>query len=126
MNARFAPRLLALIGLFALAASAAAPNFVGTWIGKTEVPDQGTDELTLVVVKTATGFEGTFKDAMGIISPETKITNVKVDDATLIFNFAITDGTVLTGLIKVDGDKMTGQWEQPEGSGAPWTFERKK
>jgi hypothetical protein len=126
MKTRPALWAFALAGLLALAASAAAPDFVGTWIGKTDVPDQGTDELTLVIVKTATGFEGTFKDAMGMIAPETKVANAKVDGATMTFNFALTDGTTLVGLVKIDGDKMTGQWDHPDGESAPWTFERKK
>jgi RNase P/RNase MRP subunit p29 len=126
MKVRRALPLFALIGLFALAASAAAPNFVGTWIGKTEVPDQGTDDLTLVIVKTSTGFEGTVQDTMGIIAPETKITNAKVDGAAMTFNFALSDGTTLVGILKIDGDKISGQWDHPEGDSAPWTFARKK
>jgi hypothetical protein len=46
--------------------------------------------------------------------------------AALAFNFALADGTTLVGLAKIDGDKMAGQWDHPEGSSAPWTFERKK
>jgi hypothetical protein len=118
--------LVLLAALAGLLAYAAAPDITGTWIGKTEVPNAGLDDLTLVIKKTPTGFSGTFSDTLGQLNKDTEIKDVKLEGNLVTFNFPIIDGTVLQGTLKIDGDKMSGAWSHPEGSGADWTFERKK
>ena len=43
----------------------AAENPVGTWVGITEVPDQGADEVTLTIAKSDGGYTGTMTDSLG-------------------------------------------------------------
>ena len=64
-NASIGTVFVLLAALAGLLAYAAAPDITGTWIGKTEVPNAGVDELTLVIKKTATGFTGTLSHAAG-------------------------------------------------------------
>ena len=125
-NASLGKIFVLLAALAGLLAYAAAPDIAGTWIGKTEVPNAGVDELTLVIKKTATGFAGTFSDTLGQLNKDSEITAVKLEGDELSFNFPLADGTLMTAKVKVDGDQMTGTWGHPEGSVGSMTFERKK
>jgi aminopeptidase N len=125
-KANFGTALVLLAALAGLLAYAAAPDITGTWIGKTEVPNVGVDELTLVIKKTETGFRGAFSDTLAQVNKDAEITAVKLEGDELTFGFALVDGTAMTARLKVEADKMTGQWEHPEGSGGAMTFERKK
>jgi hypothetical protein len=118
--------LLAALIVVCLAALAAPLAIEGTWLGKTEVPDRGPDELTLVLTKTETGYAGKFTDSLGVMPPENEISAVKLEGDDLTFNFSIGDGTVLAARFKVEGEKMTGVWVHPEGESATMTLERKK
>jgi hypothetical protein len=40
----------------------AAENPVGTWVGTTEVPDQGADAITLTITKGDGGYAGTMTE----------------------------------------------------------------
>ncbi len=74
--------LVALAVVMLIAASAAAQKpaasapVVGTWFGPTEVPDQGTDQITLTISKTDTGIAGTISDSLGVIAGTTEIKDV--------------------------------------------------
>jgi hypothetical protein len=125
-NASLGTIFILLAALAGLIAYAAAPDITGTWIGKTEVPNAGIDELTLVIKKTPTGFTGTFGDTLGQVNKDSEITAVKLEGDDLSFNFPLADGTLMIAKLKVDGDKLSGTWEHPEGSGGSMTFERKK
>jgi len=98
----------------------------GTWIGKTVVPNQGMDELTMAIKKLDNGYAGTVVDTLGLIAPETAISNIKLKDDALTCTFPLIDGTIITCRMKIAGDKITGGWEHPEGSSAPLEFDRKK
>ena len=115
--------LAALAGLLAYAA---AQDITGTWIGKTDVPNAGLDELTLVIKKTPTGFTGTFSDTLAQVDKDAAITAVKLEGDDLSFNFALADGTAMIAKLKVDGDKLAGTWGHPQGDAGTMTFERKK
>ena len=41
----------------------------GTWIGTTEVPEQGTDQVTMVLKKAENGYTGTIADSLAMIAP---------------------------------------------------------
>jgi hypothetical protein len=125
-NANIGTLFVLLAAMASLFAYAAAPDITGTWIGKTEVPNAGVDEITLVIKKTATGFTGTFSDALGQVNKDSEITSVKLEGDELSFNFPLADGTPMIAKLKVDGDKMAGTWEHPEGSSGIMTLERKK
>ena len=125
--------IVALLAAFVILAVLAFPlpqavktDFSGTWLGKTEVPDAGIDELTLVLKKDKDSYAGTVVDSFQMIAPETPIQNVKIEATALTFTFPLTDGAIITCKLKMDGDKMTGQWEHPEGSMGAITFEKKK
>ena len=125
-NASIGTIFVLLAALAGLLAYAAAPDITGTWIGKTEVPNAGVDELTLVIKKTATGFTGTFSDTLAQVEKDAAITAVKLEGDDLSFNFALADGTAMQAKLKVDGDKLAGTWGHPQGDVGTMTFERKK
>jgi hypothetical protein len=118
--------LILLASLAGLIAYAAAPDITGTWIGKTDVPGAGADDLTLIVKKTSTGFAGTFNDTLGQVNKDAEISSVKLEGADLSFNFPLVDGTMMIAKLKIDGDTMTGTWGHPEGGMGDMTFKRKK
>jgi aminopeptidase N len=125
-NASIGTIFVLLAALAGLLAYAAAPDITGTWIGKTEVPNAGVDELTLVIKKTATGFTGTFSDTLAQVEKDAAITAVKLEGDDLNFNFSLVDGTAMQAKLKVDGDKLAGTWGHPQGDVGTMTFERKK
>jgi hypothetical protein len=125
-NISFGTIFVLLAALAGLLAYAAAPDITGTWIGKTEVPNAGVDELTLVLKKTPTGFTGTFSDTLAQVDKDAAITEVKLEGDDLSFNFFLADGTAMIAKLKVDGDKLTGTWGHPQGDVGTMTFERKK
>lgn len=115
------------LGVLVLAGYAQqAPNLSGTWIGKTEVPNVGTDEVTLVLKKAEKSYSGTITDNQAVINPNTEIKDVTIDGDKLSFNFSLADGNLITIKLTVAGDKMTGQWEHPEGSTGTIELIRKK
>ncbi len=118
--------IVLLAALAGILAYAAAPDITGTWIGKTEVPNQGPDELTLVIKKIPTGYAGTFSDSLAVITKDSEISSVKFEGLDLSFNFPLADGTVLVARLKADGDKLAGTWETPDGGTGEMTFTRKK
>ena len=121
-----------LIGLTVLAALAAfclggqAVDLSGTWVGKTEVPNQGIDEVTIILKLGEKDYTGTIGDSLGMIVADTEIKDAKFDGTTLTCNFALIDGTVIGLRLKLEGDKLKGQWEHPEGDVGTLEFERKK
>ncbi len=90
----------------------------GTWVGETEVPDQGTDELTLVLEKKEGEYTGTTSDSLGMLD-ETECEDIEFKDSNLSFNFSIYDGYSTMKVyitLTVEGDTMTGYWETEDGS----------
>ena len=89
----------------------------GTWVGETEVPDMGTDGMTLVLEKNEGDYTGKISDSFGMLD-ETECENIEFKDSELSFNFSIDDGyntmTVYITLT-VEGNAMTGYWEIEDG-----------
>jgi len=54
----------------------------GTWVGETEVPDQGTDELTLVLKKKEGEYTSTISDSLGMLD-ETECEDIEFEDSNL-------------------------------------------
>ena len=92
-------------------------NLTGTWEGSTEVPDQGEDEMTLVIKKEKGEYTATITDSLGMLM-ETECEDIEFKDGTLTFNFTIEmDMESMTVWITLDvkGDTMKGQWETIDG-----------
>lgn len=102
----------------------AAENPVGTWVGTTEVPDQGADAVTLTITKSDGGYTGTMTDSLGVVAAEA-LRSIEFAEGVLTFGFSLTDGTAMKMRLKITGDKMAGEWQHPDGSAGAITFERK-
>ena len=98
----------------------------GTWVGETEIPDQGTDEMTLVIEKSDADYTATISDSFGMLI-DTECEDLEYKDNTLSFNISIFDGysdmTVYITL-KVEGDTMAGQSETEDGNTGEITMEK--
>ena len=107
---------------------AADVDLTGTWKGSTEVPDQGIDELTLIIKKEADAYTATISDSLGMLT-DTECEEIEFKEGTLTFNFTISQGydsmTVWMNL-DVEGDKMSGYWETGDGSQGQVNLERVK
>jgi hypothetical protein len=103
----------------------AAENPVGTWVGTTEVPDQGADGVTLTIAKSDGGYTGTMTDSLGMVAREA-LRDIEFAEGMLTFGFALTDGTAMKMKLKIAGDRMAGEWQHPEGDIGAITLERKK
>jgi hypothetical protein len=92
-------------------------DLTGTWEGSTIVPEQGEDEMTLVIKKEEGEYVATLTDSLGMLD-ETECEDLEFEDSTLTFNFTISEGmdafTVWITL-EVEGDTMKGYWETAEG-----------
>ena len=100
----------------------------GTWVGQTEVPDQGTDDITLVLEKNDGEYTGSATDSLGMFE-DVECEDLEFQDGTLTFHISIFDGyeymTVWMN-IEVDGDKMSGFWEIEDGTTGAVEMERVK
>ncbi|MBM3293176.1 MAG: hypothetical protein FJY82_01495 [Candidatus Aminicenantes bacterium] len=122
------PLSLAGFSLAVLAglALASGPDIVGTWLGKTEIPDAGLDELTMVITKTESGYAGLSSDTLGYLAPNSEMREIKLDKAELTFSLPLVDGQIVFLRMTVDGDKMAGTWTTSEGNMGAIAFEKKK
>jgi hypothetical protein len=101
-------------------------DLTGTWEGSTVVPDQGEDEITLVVKKEQGEYAATITDSLGMLM-DTECEDIEFKDGTLTFNFSIgQEMETMTVWIKleVEGDTMKGYWET--GDGGQGNIELKK
>lgn len=124
---------LPVLAIFLLAGIlAAAQDFTGTWIGKTEVTGGESDDLTLVIQKNvdpqtkAVAYSVVFTDTLGYAPPGTEVREVKVEGAEISFQFTIVNGTEISGKLTLKDDRLVGAWASAEGEGAVMSFERKK
>jgi len=122
---RIALRVILAVSL-ALAAFAGGPGFEGTWIGTAELTDQTIDEVTVVLEKTETGYKGKVGDALGVLAPETPLTEVSFDGKELKMIFPTAEGVVITILMKPEGEKLVGMWTDEEGESGKVELARKK
>ena len=118
--------LVAVIAVAWLAAPLrAAEDPAGLWIGTTEVPDQGTDQVRLVITRIDGGYGGLMTDSLRVVAGDA-LRDVQFADGVLTFGFSLTDGTAMTMKLKVTGEKMAGEWQHPEGEAGAITLERMK
>jgi len=114
-----------LLGL-AVGLMAQTADFAGTWLGKTEIPDVGVDELTLVLEKTPTGYKGKVSDTLGMLTPETELRDVQLTGNEIACSCLLADGAEVKFKMKLDGDKIIGVWEHQSGGIGTMEFARKK
>jgi hypothetical protein len=108
-----------------LASAVQAAEIVGTWSGKTEVPGQGTDQVTIVLKKTATGaYAGTINDSIGMIAAETEVKNIAWADNVLTCSFALSDGALIKLTCRLEDGKLNGTWVHQQGDSGSIVFER--
>ena len=92
-------------------------DLAGTWMGSTFIPDQGEDEITLVIKKEEGEYAATITDSFGMLL-DTECEDIEFKDGTLTFNFTIAEDlesfTVWITL-EVEGDTMKGYWETGDG-----------
>ena len=94
-----------------------ADDISGVWVGETEVPDQGPDELTLILEKAGDSYTGTISDSFGMLV-DAECEDIEYNDNVLTFNFSIYDGyssMIVYIEMNVEGDTMTGHWETEQG-----------
>ncbi len=121
-------------GMFIVMASfvVAAPgtdvlDFSGTWLGKTNVPSLGPDEITIVLKNEKDSYIGTVVvDSLKIIVPDTPIQNIEVEGNTVTFMFPLIDGAMLSCSFTLENDKLDGYWTHPSGSKGVFVLEKKQ
>lgn len=104
----------------------AAVDFSGTWLGKTNLPHFGADELTLVLKKEKESYTGTVVDTLEIIAPDTPIQKAEVEGNVITFMFPLVDGAMLSCNLTLEGEKMNSYWSHPAGARGIIVFEKKK
>ena len=104
----------------------AAVDFSGTWLGRTNVPGAGANELTLVLKKEKDSYTGMVVDTLQVIAPETPIQNAEVEGNVITFMFPLVDGAMLSCNLTLEDEKMNGYWTHPAGSKGILVFEKKK
>lgn len=100
----------------------------GTWVGETEIPNQGTDELTLVLEKAGDSYTATLSDSFGMLT-DAECEDLEYKDNVLTFNFSIYDGYSSMSVyitLNVDGNTMAGKWKTEEGDTGAIEMEKKE
>jgi hypothetical protein len=120
--------LFIMLVSFAVAAPRAdAVDFSGTWLGKTNVPSLGPDEITIVLKNEKDSYTGTVVvDSLEIIAPDTPIQNIEVEGSVITFMFPLIDGAMLSCNLTLEEEKMDGYWTHPSGSKGVFVLEKKK
>ncbi len=122
----FLVAMFAVLAAFVFAAPRpAAVDFSGTWLGKTEVPNAGVDEFTLVLKKEKDAYAGTIVDSLQMFAPATPIQSVKVEGNLITFMCPLVDGAMISCKLSLAGEKMTGDWTHPAGTTGTLIFEKK-
>lgn len=89
----------------------------GTWEGTTFVPDQGEDEMILVIKKEDGEYAATISDSLGMLM-DTECEDIEFKEGTLTFNFTIVqdiESLTVWITLQVEGDTMKGYWETGDG-----------
>ncbi len=117
-----------LVSLCSVMSYAGDVDLTGAWKGSTEVPDQGTDELILVIKREGGGYTATLSDSLGMVQ-EAECEDIEFKEGILTFNFTIPNGyesMTVWMTLKVEGDKMSGYWETEDGSQGEVNLEKEK
>ncbi len=90
-------------------------DLTGTWKGKMHIPNFGPYEMTMVLEKTDSGYEGTVSDSMGYIAEDTPIQELQVENNQLSCWFEMTDDSVCYLNLTEEEGIMTGEAERAGG-----------
>ena len=112
---------IAIISLYALHAE----DLSGTWNGKMHIPNFGPYEMTLVLKKADSGYEGMVSDTMGYIAEDTPVQELQVEGNQLGCWFEMTDESVCYLTLTEEDGIMTGEAER-SGGVVSCVFVRKK
>jgi hypothetical protein len=102
---------IAILSIFAMQAE----DLSGTWNGKMHIPNFGPYEMTMVLKKTDSGYEGMVSDTMGYIAEDTIIQELKVEGNQLSCWFEMTDDSVCYLYLTEEDGIMTGEAERAGG-----------
>lgn len=115
-----------LLTLFSATSFSQDVDLSGKWVGTTEVPEQGADEVTLTLQKDNGEYLGTISDSLGMAQDE-ECKDIEFKEGTLNFYFTIFDGneymTVYMSLTVEEG-KMSGYWEIEDGTSGSIELEK--
>jgi hypothetical protein len=111
-----AAMFIVLVSFVFTAPRASAVDFSGTWLGKTNLPHFGVDELILVLKKEKDSYSGTVVDTLKIIAPDTPIQNAEVEGDVITFDFPLVDRTTLSCHLTLEVEKMNGYWSHSAGA----------
>ena len=118
--------IAAVVLLCALVFSAPqAEDLSGTWIGKTVVPSGESDDLTMILEKTADGYKGKISDSLGKVT-EAAIYSFVLKDNKVTLNFAINDGTEIAVELTLTEGKLVGSWSDPGGESGSLELSKQK
>ena len=113
--------LIVLAGTFGAGSAAAAPDLAGSWAGAVELPGAELEMIFHITPEADGMWSGTLdvpaQGAEGI-----PITEVKIEDGTVVFNVSLIAG-VYSGSLSPDGLSLAGVWEQ-SGMKIPLTLEK--
>ncbi len=126
------PGLLAIafvafaLPLLAAQEGAVQKTVVGTWVGETQVPDAGTDQVTMTITKTDAGYAGTIADSLGVVAGTAEMKNVQFANDELTASFPLGDGATVSFKLKLDGDRLKGVWQHESGDTGEIVLARQK
>jgi hypothetical protein len=107
---------IAILSALLLANAAQAADITGTWRGKTEVPQQGPDEVTIVLKKTATGaYAGTISDSLAVIAAATEIKDITWADNVFTCSFPLANGANVKLTCRLEDGRLNGTWVHEQG-----------
>jgi hypothetical protein len=105
-------------------------DFSGTWVGNYQFSEDDNDQLTLILKKSGTGYQGVINDSLSFLKKETPLAEVRAENKTISFSFTITFDTgsqTIEMILTLDGDKLGGTISSKEkGAGEEIEFIRKK
>jgi hypothetical protein len=120
--------LLVAVAVFLCALIFSAPqtdDLSGIWTGKTVVPTGETDDLTMILEKTADGYKGKISDSLGLVT-EAAIYSFVFKDNKVTLSFAINDGTEIAVELTLTEGKLVGTWSDPGGESGSLELSKQK
>jgi hypothetical protein len=116
--------ILAITALLATFFPAFSPSaeadLSGTWAGTTQVPDHSeADQVTLILKKTADGYEGTASDSLGLVK-DAAVDDIEFEDNELTFTLTVpSDGNSESKEVEaellLEKGRLKGSWSVEDG-----------
>ena len=106
--------MITVCSIFAFSQEA---DLTGTWEGSTFIPDQGEDEVILVITKNEGELAATMSDSLGMLT-DIECEDIEFEDGTLTFNFTITqemESQTIWITLELEDDILKGYWETGDG-----------